>query len=176
MPTFSYPARLKSDPFEDGRAAIGVRFPDFDEAITFGEDHTEALAQAADCLEVAVAHRMARGEDVPLPSRAKTGEALVPLSPELAAKLALYVEARSAGLSKTALAAKLGVAESEASRLLDPSHPSKLTRVNAALRSFGKNLVISVERDARSGETLPRAARARRPAGTAKSVSAKKRA
>lgn len=42
-----------------------VRFPDFPEAITQGEDKKEALLEAADCLEEAIANRIIKGLDIP---------------------------------------------------------------------------------------------------------------
>jgi antitoxin HicB len=44
-----------------------VTLPDFPEAATDGRAREEALAEAADCLEEAVAGRIKRGEEIPLP-------------------------------------------------------------------------------------------------------------
>ncbi len=54
---------------------------------------------------------------------------------------------RNAGMAKRALARRIGRAENEARRILDPDHPSKLPLLRAALSAFGKEIVVSV-RDA----------------------------
>ena len=45
---------------------------DLPEAITQGETREEALAEAADCLEEAIAARIDDGRDIPSPSAPKT--------------------------------------------------------------------------------------------------------
>ena len=50
---FVYPAKLQ----RHARSVL-VRFPDFPEALTEGADEHDALVQAADCLEEAIAGRI----------------------------------------------------------------------------------------------------------------------
>jgi antitoxin HicB len=57
-----YPAKLR----RQGRSVL-VRFPDLPEALTEGRDEHDALVQAADCLEEAIAGRILRGEVIPVP-------------------------------------------------------------------------------------------------------------
>ena len=64
MWSFNYPAELQ--PEEGGQRT--VRFVDLPEAITSGEEGQDALRQAADCLEEAIAGRIADGLDLPQPS------------------------------------------------------------------------------------------------------------
>ncbi len=137
---FSFPVTLTSDP--DG--GFVVTFPDLPEAITQGDDRDDALRQAADCLEEAIAGRLLRNDEIPSPS---AGKPLVAVPPTTAAKAALYLALREAGLSKTDLARRLGCDEKEARRLLDPAQPSKIERLSEALHALGKELVVSV-RDA----------------------------
>src|SRR5215471_3167236 len=72
----SYPVYLEAEP--DG--GFVVNFPDFLEGWSQGDDHEEALAQAADLLETMVANYMAEGWDLPEPSPAR-GRPLVRLAP-----------------------------------------------------------------------------------------------
>jgi antitoxin HicB len=58
MRDFSYPVILTADETDGG---FVVSFPDLPEAITQGEDAGDALTQAADALEEAVAGRIRRG-------------------------------------------------------------------------------------------------------------------
>ncbi len=64
---YSYPVDLH----EDREGGYSVTFPDFDEAFTDGDTVAEAVAEAADCLEEALAGRIARRDDIPPPSPAK---------------------------------------------------------------------------------------------------------
>jgi hypothetical protein len=52
---------------------------------------------------------------------------------------------KEAAISKANLARTLQVDEKEIRRLLDPHHPSKLPRMEEALRAFGKRLVLSLQ-------------------------------
>ena len=137
---YSYPIDLHKEP----EGGYSVTFPDFDEALTDGDTLAEAVAEAADCLEEAIAGRMARREDIPAPSPAKDRPAVTP-GAVLAAKTALYEALREQRLSNSAFAVALGVQESEVRRMLDPRHATKIGRLEEALARFGKRLVITVE-------------------------------
>ena len=63
----------------------------------------------------------------------------------MAAKAALYLAMRGAGITNVNLARKLGCDEKEVRRMLDPRHPTKLPRIKEALDILGKRLVVSVE-------------------------------
>lgn len=138
---FVYPARFR----RDAEGCLLVRFPDLPEAITDGADREEALVEAADCLEEAVAGRIARGDPIPRPSARKPGDRLIPVPPVTAAKAALYLAVREAGMTRVELARRLGCDEKEARRLLDPKAPTKLPRLIAALQTLGKRLVIELQ-------------------------------
>ena len=144
MWSFNYAAELQP---EDG-GHLTVRFADLPEAITSGEDRQDALQQAADCLEEAIAGRIADGMDIPQASRPKRGRVLIPLSGSMAAKASLYLALRDAGISRTQLARRLGVDEKEVRRMLNPRHPTKLPRIEQALASLGRRLVVSLETEA----------------------------
>ena len=61
-----------------------------------------------------------------------------------AAKAALYVAMREAGVSKMELARRLGVDEKEVRRMLDPGHGSKLPRIAEAIEALGRHLRIAL--------------------------------
>ena len=89
MPAFHYEAKLD---WSDESDEYIVTFPDVPEAITVGATEDEALEMAADALEVALAGRMKDGDRIPATSSHRgKGDHIVTLSPQFAAKLAVYV-------------------------------------------------------------------------------------
>ncbi|HEY4591265.1 MAG TPA: type II toxin-antitoxin system HicB family antitoxin [Thermoanaerobaculia bacterium] len=134
----TYPVTLTPDSDDGG---FVVTFEDLPEAITQGETVMEALAEAADALEEAVAGRIRRGEPIPEPSPA-TDRPIVPVPVQTAAKAALYLALQETGITKAELAVRLGCDEKEVRRLLDPRHPSKLPRIQKALAALGKGLSV----------------------------------
>lgn len=109
---------------------------------TDGASESEALREMSDALGAALAGYAVEGRDLPLPSEAGTGARLVPVSPLVAAKLALRAAMREEGVTNVALARQLGVTEGVVRRLVDPDHASRLDRVVAALSMIGRGLVI----------------------------------
>ncbi|HXO89917.1 MAG TPA: type II toxin-antitoxin system HicB family antitoxin, partial [Stellaceae bacterium] len=61
---FEYPADIE----RDSAGFYLVTFPDFPEAATDARSREDAVSEAIDCLEEAVAGRMKRGDDIPTPS------------------------------------------------------------------------------------------------------------
>ena len=78
-----YPAKLGTD----SSGEIVVSFRDFPECLTSGADQAEALVEARDALEEAVAGRIDDDEPIPTPSRRRHGEHLIAVPPDIAAKL-----------------------------------------------------------------------------------------
>ena len=138
----SYPMSFT---WNDEDRAYHIRCRDLPEVLSSGATKAEACEMAADALEVAIAGRIEDEEKIPASSKPRKGERLVPLSAQLAAKVAVYCAWREAGISKVALAKKLGIAEGEARRILDPRYGTKLDRLEAALAALGQRLVINAE-------------------------------
>ncbi len=124
-----------------------VTFPDVPEAITFGDDLTEARSSAAEALGFALRGYLALGRQLPTPITMREGLVAVPVGATTALKLAVIEAFNASGLSKSDLGRLLGKAEGEARRILDPDHPTKVQALEAALTALGKDIVISV-RDA----------------------------
>ncbi len=141
MQSFSYPVRLAPDRRDGGYV---VTFRDLPEAITQGDDLADALAQAADCLEEAMAGRIRRGDEIPAPSRPAKGQRLIAVPGVTAAKAALYLALRQTGTTGAKLASLLRCPERHVRRLLDPRHASRLPDLQRALQALGKQLVIQV--------------------------------
>jgi antitoxin HicB len=137
---YTYPARL--EPQEDG--SLLAQFVDLPEALTDGADQAEALAEAADCLSEALAGRIHRGEEIPLPSPLQDGLYAVAPEPTIALKTALYEALKKRGLSIPELARRLEMDEREAARLVDPRARTRLTSLEAALAALGYEIGIEV--------------------------------
>ena len=141
MQTFAYPAAVKRD--ESG--VYVVTFPDVPRCATDGRTRAEALREAADALEEGIAHRIAQGLDVTPPSKVRKGQYPVPLSAQMAAKLALHLALREAGVRPATLARRLGVSEAAIRKILDPRRNTRLDQLDRALAALGKRLVVHTE-------------------------------
>ena len=135
---FAYPARLRPD----ATGALIVSFRDLPECLTSGADEAEALAEAADALEEAIAGRIDDAERIPVPSARRSGEHLVAVPAITAAKAALALALAESGLSRVALAQQLRVDEKAVRRMLDPRHRTAIARIERALRVLGQDLVV----------------------------------
>src|SRR5579862_3331868 len=142
MFTATYPASFL--PEKNGKG-FHVRFPDLPEALTGGIDLEDTRQQAADCLAEALAGRITRGDEIPAPSSLKRGQYPVSVPLYLAPKLALYLAMREAGMRNTDLAKKLGVSETVVRRMLNPKHNTKPERIQTALASLGKRIIVTFE-------------------------------
>ena len=142
MYTARYPAIFL--PEDDGKG-YHVRFPDLPEALTGGDDLDDAFVQAADCLAEALADRIARGDDIPAPTRIKRGQNAIGVPLYLAPKLALYLAMRKQHINNTDLAKRLGVSETVVRRMLNPKHNTKPEMIQTALKTLGKRIVITFE-------------------------------
>ncbi len=136
---FSYPATLIPDRDAGG---FVVTFVDFPEAITQGDDVPDALAQAADALEEAMAGRLRRGEPIASPSSPAPGQHLVAVPAQTAAKAALRLAMVESGVDEARLAARLACDEKEIRRLLDPRQAAPLSRIEHALAALGRRIAV----------------------------------
>ena len=140
MRNFVYPATLSPE-----RKGFTVQFPDLPEAITSGKNRPDALIQASDCLEEAIAGRITDKLEIPEASAARRGQVLVPLPATMAAKAALYLAMKEASISNSDLARRLGLDEREIRRMLDPRHATRLARIQNAMGPLGKRLLVSMD-------------------------------
>jgi len=127
----------------DGDSVL-VTFPDVPEAITFGADADEALLQARDALETALAMYVDDRRDLPVPGPADGRPTVRPNALECA-KLGIYAAMREQGLRKADLARRLNWHMPQVDRLLDLSHASKLSQIEQAAASMGKRVALRIE-------------------------------
>ncbi|MGD9249447.1 MAG: type II toxin-antitoxin system HicB family antitoxin, partial [Desulfobacteraceae bacterium] len=94
---FTYPAKIQ----DDGHGGFLVTFRDIPFAATEGETINDALTQAMDCLEEAIASCVDDGEPIPEPSKPQKGEYQITLPAQTAAKTALYIAVKKTGVSNS---------------------------------------------------------------------------
>jgi antitoxin HicB len=132
-----YPVNLR----KDGKFIL-VTFPDVPPAITQGGDRVEALAMAKEALELSMEFYFDDMRPVPMPSKPKRGQAVVELSPSVAAKVLLLNEMLRQKVRPIDLARRLGTTKQEVNRLTNLRHPTKIDRIDMALRALGKRLFV----------------------------------
>lgn len=133
----AYPVDITID---EGGRYLAV-FPDLHGGATDGATREEALAEAADCLNVTVAGMLLEGREFPPPSPAQ-GRPVLSVEPTLAAKVALYGRMRETGISNVELARRLGLSETVVRRMLDPRHKTKTEKLIQALLALGVRLEV----------------------------------
>ena len=136
---FLYPAEL----WHAGPGEVVVSFRDIQGCHTSGADEADALEEAQDALEEAIAGRINRGDPIPQPNASLPGEYLVAVPTGMAAKAALVLAFRS-GLTHSSLAERLGVDEGTVRRMLDPRDDTAPDHIHKALRILGSELVVEV--------------------------------
>lgn len=139
---YVYPVKLEKD--DDGRHVALCR--NVPEAMADGASAPEALGEMMHALGAALAGYSLEGGRLPKPSQPEGDEVLVPVSPLVAAKLALRAAMHAQEISNTELARRLEVSEGVVRRLVDPDHASRLDRVVSALDSVGHQLIVEDER------------------------------
>jgi antitoxin HicB len=130
-----YPAAFTP---EDG--GFVVTFRDIPEAITQGDDESDALFMARDVLREAMGVYFDDKRLVPLPSKPQKGERLVDLPPSVAAKVLLLNEMLSQNVAPSELARRMDTTRQEVQRLIDLDHATKIDRIAEALKALNRNL------------------------------------
>lgn len=140
MMRYEYPADLEAHP-----ETVLVSFPDLPEAVTEGADRRAALVEALGCVDAAILFRLKEGAELPAPSALRRGQVMIAASPQVAAKAAFLRAFIDSGLTRVALAERIGLGENEVRRMLDPEHGTKIDRLNVGMKALGRRLVIADE-------------------------------
>ena len=135
----AYPVHL--EPAEEG--GYVVTFPDIPEAITQGEDETDAIVWALEALETTLDIYMDKKKTIPYPSVA-VGMPLVVLPVVAAGKVILHNTLIEAGKKKADLARMLNLAPTLVDRMLSLRHKSRIEQIETALAVFGKKIVVDI--------------------------------
>jgi antitoxin HicB len=138
-----YSASFKKD--GDGFIA---RFPAIPEIVTGGETFEEAFNNAYDALEVALLTYAKGNVELPKDLTADKKDSavhVIHVSASVVAKLEFIAAFRQSGMTRVALAERLGKAETEVRRMLNPYHGTKLAMLETAIGALGKRFVLKVE-------------------------------
>lgn len=136
-----YPATFT--PAEEG--GFVVTFRDIPEAITQGDDLTEAREMAADVLLSAMDFYFEDKRPVPLPSKLQKGEEWVALPASVYAKVLLLNEMLAQNISNAELARRMEIKPQEVQRIVNLNHITKIDTIAAALAQLGKHLNFSIQ-------------------------------
>lgn len=126
---------------EGGDFVVSVR--DLPEVCTSGDTLERALDLAADAVDVVVCHRIEKGKELAAPSAPLSGEYEAVLPFQTAAKATLYQIWRASGVSKSELARRMGLGETEVRRILDPHHSTRPMTLDATAKALGYRLVMA---------------------------------
>ena len=130
---YAYPCKIK----QGSDSGYSVRFPDVYGANTGGDTYAEAKFQAHDCLVAALRGYLYRDWDLPLPSKVKKGQELIPVPALVAAKMSIYTAMRRQGLSNAALAQQLGLSEAAVKKLVHPDFLTPWSQLDRARELLG---------------------------------------
>jgi antitoxin HicB len=132
--TLRYPVRLTPD---DNNTLL-VTSPAFPEVTTFGEHKEDALRQARNAIEEAIAARIAAKQEIPKsPARIPARHDRVQLPWQTELKVTLYHRLRKAKLTRAELARRLRWPREQVDRLFRLDHASRLDQLEAAFNALG---------------------------------------
>ena len=137
---WNFPVELSTDE-EDG--GFVVTFPDVPEAITQGENRTEALLYAQEALETALTMYIEGQRDLPSPSPANGHPTVSPDALECA-KLDIYLTMKAQGVHKAELAQRLHWLMPQVDQLLDLSQTALFEQIEQAAASLGKRIELHI--------------------------------
>jgi antitoxin HicB len=123
-----------------------LEVPDVPEAHTIGASKSGVIARGVDALATALDGYMAARRPIPTPGPIGPRTLRVTLPPLMTIKLGLYEAMRQSGLSKLAVAKRLGWHPPQVDRLLDLRHLSKMENLEAAAALFHQRIVVALER------------------------------
>jgi antitoxin HicB len=141
---FEYPIEIEELSPADG-GGLMVTIPDWNDAVTHGDDLKEALDNARDCLEELIADRINRREGFPPPSPVR-GRRLVSPEARLALKAGVWLAMREQGVSIDELRDRLGLTSAaEAEKLLDPRRRTRPELLEGAAAALGKRVALELQ-------------------------------
>lgn len=127
----------------DDNGTLLVTFPDVPGAITYGDEESEALANAVDALETIFSALITDRREIPAPSPPRGRKTV---SPSLlgSLKISVYRAMRERGWRKADLARAMSLNPRQIDRLLDLRHGSTVGQLEQALAACGKRVEVDL--------------------------------
>lgn len=119
--------------FERSTNEVLIRILDIPEVTTFGDNKAHALIEAEDALLVALCGYIDDGRAIPLPSKSYKHQPVIALSTLVGTKIALHNSMLEAGVSKVALAKKLGLSDHQVHGILDLEQASCIKQIKRGI-------------------------------------------
>lgn len=139
-----YPVELTPDDND----TLLVTCPLLPEVTSFGADPDEAMRNAREAIEEAVAARLARWEDVPIADNLVVGMVGVRLPLATSMKVLLFLVCRSQNVTRAELARRLGWHREQVDRLFRVDHNSRIDQLEAAFKAAGEPFEQAIKRAA----------------------------
>jgi antitoxin HicB len=119
------------------------------EVTTFGETWADAIRHGAEAVEEALAARISRWEDIPVPDAKDLEKAFkenraTRISLPADMKVTLYLACREVGVTRAELARRLGWHREQVDRLFRFDHKSRPDQIEQAMKAVGKVMNIEV--------------------------------
>jgi len=135
---------LKIEPDDNGTWLITS--PDFEEVTTFSSTKEAACKNGLDAIEEAIAARIARGDDIPVPLRETRAKGRFVEVPALVfPKSALYMILRGKDWTRADLMGALDCKREHVDRLFRLDHNSRLDSREEAFKAVGHPLKFDME-------------------------------
>jgi len=133
----------------DDNGIVLVTCPVLPEVTTFGADKVDAFRHGTEAVEEALAARISRWQDVPVPDADDLGPACdecraIRISLLADMKVTLYLACREAGVTRAELARRLGWHREQVDRLFRFDHKSRPDQIESAVRAIGKAMAVEV--------------------------------
>jgi antitoxin HicB len=129
----------------DDNATFLVTCPDLPEVATWGETETDALLNALDAIETALAGRISDNAEIPLSGAGTDLETATVRIPSLTSlKVMLHLSLRHSGITRAELSRRLGWHREQVDRLFRIDHASRLDQLESAFKALGRELDIAV--------------------------------
>ncbi len=121
-----------------------VQSVDFPDVTAHGETSKQALEDGVNAIATGVSMCIRNAKPLPVASPAIAGQPVVILPTQVVLKALLHGEMLRQKITKADLARLLGWRQTQAARLLDIKHASKLDAIDQALGALGQRLDVSV--------------------------------
>jgi antitoxin HicB len=126
----------------DDNGTFLVTCPTLPEVTTFGETVEDALENAGNAIEEALAARMEEFRPVPEPDVVAAGAYSARVRLPIAVKVILHHSLVKSGWTRADLTRALGWHRTQIDRLFNPRHASRLDQVDAALAALNQRVEV----------------------------------